>query len=179
MRPTRTLLAALVAGAFAACAPADSGPTVDVAAEEQAIRDRSGQWMAAVQAQDAEAISAMFTTDGTTIFDGEMVMGPPAIQAQAQANFAETPDAVVSWTPNVVTIAAAGDMAYERGAWTVDPDGAGALGEAYGEYVTVWVKVDGEWKAAVDAGTTLTPDDDMDDEDGDVDEEGDVDDDGM
>jgi uncharacterized protein (TIGR02246 family) len=164
-------LTAVGAGALAACTPADSGPIVDLAAEAQAIRDRSGQWMEAVQAQNAEGVSAMFTTDGTTIFDGVMVMGPPAIQAQAQADFAEMPDAVVSWTPNVVTVAASGDMAYERGAWTVDPDGAGALGEAHGEYVTVWVKVDGEWKAAVDAGTTLTPDegeghdDDMDDDD--------------
>ena len=175
MRPTRTLLAALVAGAFAACTPADSGPTVDVAADGQAIRDLSMQWMEAVRAQDAEAISALFTSDGTTIFDGEMVMGPAAIQADEQESFNENPDAEVSWSTNAVNVAASGDMAYERGAWTADLDGAGEMEPVHGEYVTVWVKVDGAWKVAVDAGTLITPpgsdedegeghDDDMDDD---------------
>ena len=98
-----------------------------------------------------------------------MVMGPPAIQAAMQAEFNETPNAAVSWTTNSVRVAAAGDMAYERGSWTVDPDGEGDLGENHGEYVTIYVKVDGEWKVAVGAGTAIT--------DADDDEEGEDDDD--
>ena len=153
----RTLAIALVSGAMAACTAADTGPVVDLAAEEAAIRDLSAQWMASVQGQDAAAIAGLFTTDGTTIFDGEMAMGPAAIQASSQADFEEQPDAAVSWATNSVTVAASGDMAYERGGWTRDPDGPGDLGEVHGEYVTVWVKVDGAWKVAVDAGTTIQP----------------------
>jgi uncharacterized protein (TIGR02246 family) len=179
MRSTRTFLATLVAGAFAACTPVDSGPTVDLAAEAQAIRDLSMQWMQAVQAQDAGAVSAMFTTDGTTIFDGEMVVGPAAIQASQQAEFSENPDVEVSWGTNAVTVAASGDMAYERGSWTADFDGAGEMPPVTGEYVTVWVKVDGAWKVAVDAGSQIPPmDDDEDDDDGDM-EDDDADDDDM
>jgi uncharacterized protein (TIGR02246 family) len=162
----RTLAIALVSGAMAACTAADTGPVVDLAAEEAAIRDLSAQWMASAQGQDAAAIADLFTAGGTTIFDGEMVMGPPAIQASSQADFDEQPDAVVSWTTNSVTVAASGDMAYERGAWTSDPDGPGDLGDVHGEYVTVWVKVDGAWKVAVDAGTTIQPAGYDDDEEG-------------
>ena len=171
----RTLAIALVSGAMAACTAADTGPVVDLAAEGQAIRDLSAQWMASAQGQDAAAIAGLFTTDGTTIFDGEMAMGPAAIQASSQADFEEQPDAVISWGTNSVTVAAAGDMAYERGAWTSDPDGSGDLGEVHGEYVTVWVKVDGAWKVAVDAGTTILPEG-YDDDDGDEHEDGDDDD---
>lgn len=166
MRPTRTLIATLVVGAFAACTPADSGPSVDTAAEAEAIRALSMQWMQAVQAKDAGAVSAMFTTDGTTIFDGTLVMGPAAIQADNQAQFSEYPDLDVSWSTNAVNVAASGDMAYERGAWTADFDGAGEMSAVGGEYVTVWVKVDGEWKVAVDAGSTIPPMDDDEDDDG-------------
>lgn len=171
MRTTRTLLAAFVAGALAACAPADSGPMVDLAAEEQAIRDLSMQWMQSVQAKDAAAVAALFATDGTTIFDGEVTVGPAAIQAQSEAEFAEMPDAEVSWTTNAVTVAASGDMAYERGSWTADLDGAGDMQPVSGEYVTVWVKVDGGWKVAVDAGSTISPmDEDEAGDDGDMDD---------
>jgi uncharacterized protein (TIGR02246 family) len=159
----RTLAIALISSAMAACTAADTGPVVDLAAEGQAIRDLSAQWMASVQGHDAAAVAGLFTADGTTIFDGEMVMGPAAIQASNQAAFDEQPDAAGSWAIHSVTVAAAGDMAYERGAWTRDPDGPGDLGEVHGEYVTVWVKVDGEWKVAVDAGTTIESADDDDD----------------
>jgi uncharacterized protein (TIGR02246 family) len=152
----RTLVIALISGAMAACTATDVGPAVDLAAEEGAIRELSMHWLELVQARDAGAASNLFATDGTTIFDGEMVMGPPAIQAAMQEDFNETPNAAVNWTTHSVTVAAAGDMAYERGSWTVDPDGSGDLGEEHGEYVTIYVKVDGEWKVAVDAGTTIT-----------------------
>lgn len=170
MRSTRALFATCVAGALAACAPADSGPTVDLAAEEQTIRDLSMQWMQAAQAEDAAAVAALFTADGTTIFDGEMVVGPAAIQTQMEADIAEMPDAEISWTTNAVQVAASGDMAYERGSWTVDPDGMGEMEPVGGEYVTVWIKEAGEWKVAVDAGSTIPPMDE-DEDDGDMDDD--------
>lgn len=56
----------------------------------------------------------------------------------------------------VIEVAASGDLAYERGGWTFDPDGPGEAAEEHGEYVTVWKKMGGGWRATVDAGTTLT-----------------------
>ncbi|MDP2482361.1 MAG: nuclear transport factor 2 family protein, partial [Candidatus Palauibacterales bacterium] len=50
--------------------------------------------------------------------------------------------------------ASAGDMAWERGSWTYDPDGAGEAGEMTGEYVTVYKKVGDAWKVASDIGVT-------------------------
>jgi len=37
----------------------------------------------------------------------------------------------------------------------MDPDGDGEEPEERGEYLSVWKKVDGTWRCAVDAGTTI------------------------
>lgn len=182
--PSRTLALALVSGGLVACAPeggGDAGPAVDIAAEAQAIRDLSMQWLEAAQAKDAAAIATVFAADGTTIFDGELHQGRANIQAEEEQGFSENPDGTTSWVPGVVEVAASGDLAFERGGWTFDADGPGEGEEVHGEYVTVWQKIDGRWQVAVDAGTTLTPDDDEGDDhedDEDADDHDDADDDG-
>ncbi len=52
-------------------------------------------------------------------------------------------------------VAASGDLAYELGSWTADPGGLANPDAETGEFVCVWKKVDGEWKVAVDAGSTI------------------------
>jgi len=60
----------------------------------------------------------------------------------------------ISWVANKVVVATAGDMALEIGTWTVasetEPD--------TGKYVTVWQKIDGQWKAAAEIGVSTKPD---------------------
>jgi ketosteroid isomerase-like protein len=70
-----------------------------------------------------------------------------------EAQFAAAPDMTVSWTTTDVRVAASGDMAVETGTWTFDTDGDGEAVPTNGEFVTVWVKTDGAWRAVADAGT--------------------------
>jgi len=139
-----------------ACAaqPAEE-PAVDVAAEAQAIRDASAAWLAAIEARDGATIDGFFSADITTIFDGKIRHGLAEIQAARDEQWAEQPDSTVTWTTTAVEVAASGDLAFERGNWSEDPDGAGEMPEVYGEYLTVWKKIDGQWKVLHDAGTTL------------------------
>jgi len=141
---------------LAACAaPPAEEPGVDLAAEAQAIRDASAAWLAAAEARDAATIDSFFTADITTIFDGKVQEGLAAVQSSREEEWAENPDATVTWSTTAVEVAASGDLAFERGNWTSDPDGAGEAPEEHGEYLTVWKKIDGQWKVQHDAGTTI------------------------
>ncbi len=162
--PTRILTAAVVAVGLAACAPqatddgGEAAPAVDVAAEAQAIRDISAAWLEAYRAGDGETIANTFAPNGETIFDGDHLVGRDAILADFEANYAMNPDRVMSWSTTSVEVAASGDLAVERGEWTMDPDGPGEAPEEHGQYVTTYKKMDGRWHVIVDAGTTVEED---------------------
>ena len=148
------LVVLLVAG-LTACTPppAEEAPAeaaIDLAAEEQTIRDSSMQWLAAEQGRDLLTVMSFMDANVTTIFDGRVVDGRAAVEADIQARWEANPDATVDWTTSSVVVAASGDLAYERGSWIA--------GEETGEFVCVWKKVDGEWKVVVDAGSTIQAD---------------------
>jgi len=156
MRVRNLMLVAAACGALAAgCAkPAPEAPAVDLAAEAQAVRDRSAAWMQLAQAKDAAGIvNGVYTADAAALFDGDIRKGSTELQAGMEAEFAAAPDATISWTTDDVKVAASGDLAYERGTFTFDPDGAGEAPADSGEFVTIWTKADGTWRAVVDAGT--------------------------
>jgi ketosteroid isomerase-like protein len=160
MRGQKLMLVAAACGALAAgCAkPAPEAPAVDLAAEAQAVRDRSAAWMALAQAKDAAGIaSGILATNVVTMYDGVINEGAAAFQATAEANIAAKPNSTISWTTDEVHVAASGDLAYELGTGTDDADGAGEAAPTTGRYVTVWTKADGTWRAVVDAGTTPKP----------------------
>lgn len=143
---------------FGCAQPQPAEPTVDVAAEAQAIRDRSAEWLQLAVAHDAAGIAnGMYTADAVTLFDGDMNHGPAEIQASMEADTASNPDSTIAWSTSHVHVAASGDLGYELGSFAFDPDGVGEAPSATGEYVTVWVKTDGVWRAAADAGTASKP----------------------
>ncbi|MBM2853320.1 MAG: ketosteroid isomerase-like protein [Steroidobacteraceae bacterium] len=158
MRGKTMILVAAACAAFAAgCAkPAPEAPVVDLAAEAQAVRDRSAAWMQMAQAKDgAGIVNGVYTPEAVTLYDGKILKGSAAIQADLDAGNAATPNSSITWSTNDVKVAASGDLAYELGAFTFDADGAGDGAATSGEFVTVWTKVDGTWRAVVDAGTMM------------------------
>jgi uncharacterized protein (TIGR02246 family) len=140
--------------ALAACAQPASGPVVDVAAEEQAVRDASMTWMEALQAGDLAAAAANFAADGVAYSEHEdPLVGPAAIQADWEAQWEEMPNRTVSWSTDRVIMAASGDLAVEFGTYTFSNNGE----EDTGKYVTAWRKIDGAWKVAADIGVSTVP----------------------
>ncbi len=154
------MLVAAACGSLAVgCAkPAPVAPAVDLAAEAQAVRDRSAAWLQLAQAKDAAGIaSGLLATNVVTMYDGVINEGQAAFQATSEANNAARPNSTISWITDEVHVAASGDLAYELGTSTEDADGDGDAAPTNGRYVTVWTKADGTWRAVVDAGTTLNP----------------------
>jgi len=153
--PCGVVLVVLCLAACAAPTPPPAEPAIDLAAEEQAVRDASRAWLQAVQVKDAATIDGYFAANAASLFDGKYLEGLAAIQMNREQEWAANPDFTMDWTTTEVGVAASGDLAYERGAWTFDPDGAGEAPEEHGQYLTVWKKIGGQWKALVDAGTTI------------------------
>jgi ketosteroid isomerase-like protein len=151
IRHARTVFAVVALAALAACA---KQPTTNIAAEEQAVRDASAAWMKAVQAHDWAAAAANIAPGGMEFEEhAEPVVGPAAAQAAAEADWAKTPNASISWSTDKVVVAASGDLAYEVGSWTMTNEGK----TDKGKFVTVWQKVGGAWKAAADIGVSTMP----------------------
>ena len=147
------LVAAVLAGVLG-CARAAK---VDVRSEADAIRELDRRWLAAEVAQDGAAASAFFAPDGVEMpANGPAVVGRKAIQAW-YAEWLNTPGMSVSFYPEVIEIAASGDLAYDRGAYRFATDGPQGHTEDVGKYLTVWKKLDGEWKVVVDTANSNQP----------------------
>jgi uncharacterized protein (TIGR02246 family) len=161
---TRTLFAMTIAAALfgTGCAKkeepkeepkVEAPPAIDLAAEEQAIRTRSGEWMNYANSKDAAAIaSGIFAPDAVMISEDKAYRGTAEIQAALEAQTKKRPDALVSWTSDKIRVAGSGDLAVETGSFTVDPDGEGKKSAILGSFATTWAKVDGQWRAVADAG---------------------------
>ncbi len=153
IRSARILFTTAAVTIAAACS--QTGSSVDVAAEQQAVRDASASWLATAKAKDWGAFGAYFAADGTWYMAGqEPLTGPAATQAAMEAMFASMPNAAVDWTTTQVTVASSGDLAYELGSFAITNDGQDL---DKGHYVTVWQKVNGTWKVAADIGVSSTP----------------------
>jgi uncharacterized protein (TIGR02246 family) len=151
-----TFLATIAIVCLAACAaPPAEEPMVDLEAEAQAIRDASAAWLTAVQARDGATVDGFFAANAASIFEGQIHEGLAAIQANREEEWANNPDFTLDWTTTEVEVAASGDLAVERGQWTADIDGEGEAPEEAGEYLTVWKKIDGQWKVLYDTGTAI------------------------
>ena len=163
MKKSHSILALLASGVIATgCAKKEeapepaaepAAPAVDLAAEEQAIRTRSGEWMNYANAKDMASIAnGIAAPDAIFIDDGKAYKGTAAIQARGEAAMKEEPDAVVSWTSDEIRVADSGDLAVELGSFNFDPDGDGKKPAIQGSFATTWVKVDGQWRVLSDAG---------------------------
>jgi ketosteroid isomerase-like protein len=116
------------------------------------------EWLQFANAKDAAAIANGIQAANTvTMYDGVINEGVAAVQAATEAGYAARPNSTVTWATDEVHVAASGDMAYELGSSTNDADGDGEAAATTGRYVTVWIKVDGSWRAVADAGTDRKP----------------------
>ena len=133
------------------CKPAgEKAATVDVAAEEQAIRSEVAQWLELVKAKNAAAIADLYAEDGAVMPANVPIgKGRAAIQ-QTWASMMATPGFDLTFSPEQIIISSSGDMALDRGTYRLTVAPGGTPQTDTGKYVVVWRKLGGEWKAAAD-----------------------------
>jgi len=130
------------------------------AEDDKAIRDLSSRWQQALLARDADGQAAMFADDGVSYHDGqEPLVGPAAIRAWESRLKANHPKAVITSTTDRIEISRSGDMAVQTGEGRLANLGENGEDRKVHRqrFVTVWKKVDGNWKVAHDIAVNVTP----------------------
>ena len=84
-------------------------------------------------------------------------MGVAAIQEFMAKDFVANPKRTIEWRTGRVEVAAAGDIGVEYGTYSINNAGLQGTDENHGSYVTVYRKVNGDWKVAVDAPVSALP----------------------
>jgi ketosteroid isomerase-like protein len=89
-----------------------------------------------------------FLADDAVTFGKNPIIGTQHLKNQ-QPN-----ESWLYWDPVYSDIAASGDFGFNTGPWEFRNKRTDEKPVAYGEFVTVWKKVNGKWKAAIDIGVT-------------------------
>jgi uncharacterized protein (TIGR02246 family) len=145
----RIALAAVAIAAFTSTAQSQQS-------DARAIRALSDQWQKDVAAQNVDAIVALHTPDAVVMLShAPLAMGSVAIRAM-WAEMVKTPGLVLHWTPTKIEVASP-TVATEYGTYTESFDTPQGKGTDAGNYVTIWHKVNGKWRVALDAPNTTTP----------------------
>ena len=158
------LLALLATSPLAACSPQAPPPLPeavarpDLAAEDKAIRDADARWLKAAQARDAAGEAAAFASDGVAYREHvEPMIGPAAFQAFTTKFRTDNPKSSTTWSTDTIRIAESGDIAVQTGQYHLTGLGPNGDREDKGRFVTVWKKVNGDWKVAHDISSTTMP----------------------
>jgi uncharacterized protein (TIGR02246 family) len=157
-RAMRLAILFIVAILLTGCSSAPRPP--DLAADEQAIRGLAAQWQKALLARDAAGQAAMFADDGVSYHDGQdPLVGPAAVLAWESKAVTNHPKAVITSTTKEIRIAASGDLAVQTGEGQLTSLGAAGEDRVVHRqrFVTVWKKVNGQWKVAHDIAVNTTP----------------------
>ena len=131
-------------------AEVNSAAAVDTAGDEQAIRAHVDHWLQLVKAKDASGIAKLYAEDGAVMPPNAPIgKGRAAIQ-QAWASMMRTPGFDLTFNPEQIAISSSGDMALDRGTYSLTVAPAGTTQTDTGKYVVVWRKIGGDWKAVAD-----------------------------
>jgi uncharacterized protein (TIGR02246 family) len=149
---TALLLPACQAGEKPAndAAELNSTAAVDAGADEQAIRGEVDRWLQLVKAKDATGIAQLYADDGAVMPPNAPIgKGRAAIQ-QTWASMMRTPGFDLTFAPEQIVVSSSGDMALDRGTYSLTIARDGIKQTDAGKYVVVWRKIGREWRAAAD-----------------------------
>jgi uncharacterized protein (TIGR02246 family) len=134
------------AGAKETLVPTPAADNPEPSAEEKAVRATEGAYVKAFNAGDAKAVAALWTEDGELIdAEGKVTRGREAIAKEFADSFAQQPGMTMDISTESVRFVGT-DVAIESGTMRVKP--ATGAPVRIGQYHTVHVEKDGQWRMA-------------------------------
>jgi ketosteroid isomerase-like protein/quercetin dioxygenase-like cupin family protein len=154
MRMTKRMAArhGMIVLAIAALAPVARAQQGDAAA----IRLLSNKWQQDIAAQNIDAIVALHAPDAVVLMSHAPVATGSAMIRERWKEGAATPGLVLHWTPVKIEVVSP-TVATEYGTYTESFNTPQGKGTDEGSYVTIWRKINGKWRVALDAPVTSAP----------------------
>ena len=153
-RSSSRLFAVSVAYLLTACA---TKPSVDRAAEEQAIRTLNERWAPAVASRDTGAAVGLYTDDATLLWpDMPPVRGVEGIRS-VWAAAVNTPGLALRVVPERIRISSAGDFATDEGLIESTRTGPAGIQTDTAKYLHVWTKEGAQWKVLYSMSNSNRP----------------------
>lgn len=133
--------------------------SVDMAAEQEALRQADSAYTAAVQSKDLDAIVGFWSSDGVMYPPNEAAVSGSAEITRYVRTFVNTPGITVAFAPADVRISPAGGMGYTiKTAHVTLTDTKGATVSEELRDFHVWKKeAHGRWIVAADIWNSPTP----------------------
>lgn len=123
-----------------------------------AVRRADKERCAAVAARDFDRYLSLFDTNVAVFPEQRPLVKGKRAARDLWAPFFDAKGPAMTCTPVTVEVAASGDMAYTTGTYQMKGGEAErSPTQGYGKYVTIWRKVGGRWKVAVDIGNGTPP----------------------
>ena len=154
MRNPRRMRLAIALGVvtLGACTQA----MVNQASEEQAIRGLAADYQSAFNAHNVDRLVALHTPDAVVmVSNSPLARGSTEIRASF-VEFFKMPGTSLSFTPTRIDVASP-TVATDIGTYTLSFDSPQGKVTDRGNYTTVWHKINGQWRIAVDAPVSTTP----------------------
>jgi uncharacterized protein (TIGR02246 family) len=125
--------------------------------EEPAIRAQNAKWLDAIAKKDADAIAAMYATDGEFMPpNAPKVTGRDAIKAAWQGMF-QIPGVGLTFTTDKFVFSKSADLAVDIGSYDFKSESGGSSVNDKGKSVVTWVKRDGTWLVLTDMFSSDAP----------------------
>lgn len=146
------LAIAVVSLALAGCATT----AVNQASEEAAIRAAANDYQTAFNAHDADRLAALHTADAMVMISNAPLAAGTAAIRSSFADFFRSASPSLSFTPTRIDVVSP-TVATDVGTYTLTFNTPQGKVTDRGNYTSVWHKVDGQWRIAVDAPVSSTP----------------------
>ncbi len=142
--------AALTVGACGASRPEK---TVDLAAEETAVRGLNAGLNDAIQRKDLDAIATAYAPGAALLWQNDPRLSGPQIR-EAWAQAFRTPGFALRLHSTHILVAEAGDLALDEGTLELELPGPKGAVAAPGKYLVAWQKTANGWKILYDVYNT-------------------------
>ncbi len=130
-------------------------PVVDTKAEGAKVNQLNDDWIAAVHAKDVGKIEALFAPKSISMDRGKPLFTTPA---EIRASFEKSLQdplfcSTFKGSSDTVEVSASGDFAWNSGPFSYSYTTDSGPQEFVGKWITLWKKIDGQWKIIMDYGT--------------------------
>jgi len=146
--------------AFVVLTACNQMPVINIRAEAEAIKKIEDQWTAAILAKDIDKIMSIFAPEAVVMnANAPAFIGIQPVRKSLESWFSDTTifhDTFAS-AIDTIEVSSAGDLAYVRGNSRLNISTIRGVVEETDKWITIYKKINGEWKAIVDIWNSDMP----------------------